>query len=66
MLFVLECNYIKENMPKYNVMLKDDKSYPYIKITIKEKYPRIYITRRKIDDTQNKINILPRKGILKI
>lgn len=47
---VLECNYIKENMPKYNVMLKDDKSYPYIKITIKEKYPRIYITRRKLDD----------------
>lgn len=47
---VLECNYIKENMPKYNVMLKDDKSYPYIKITIREKYPRIYITRRKLDD----------------
>ena len=33
---VLECNYIKEFMPKYNVMLKDDKTYPYIKITIKE------------------------------
>ena len=47
---VLECNYIKENMPKYNVMLKDDKSYPYIKITIRDKYPRIYITRRKLDD----------------
>ena len=47
---VLECNYIKENMPKYNVMLKDDKSYPYIKITTNEKYPRIYITRRKLDD----------------
>lgn len=47
---VLECNYIKENMPKYNVMLKDDKSYPYIKITVQEKYPRIYITRRKLDD----------------
>lgn len=47
---VLECNYIKENMPKYNVMLKDDKSYPYIKITIQEKYPRIYITRRRQDD----------------
>lgn len=47
---VLECNYIKENMPKYNVMLKDDKSYPYIKITIQEKYPRIYITRRRLDD----------------
>lgn len=47
---VLECNYIKANSPKYNVMLKDDKTYPYIKITVKEKYPRIYITRRKIDD----------------
>lgn len=47
---VLECNYIKEFMPKYNVMLKDDKTYPYIKITIKEEYPSIYITRRKIED----------------
>lgn len=47
---VLECNYIKQFMPKYNVMLKDDKTYPYIKITVKEKYPSIYITRRKIDD----------------
>lgn len=46
----LECNYIKEFMPKYNVMLKDDKTYPYIKITVKEKYPSIYITRTKIDD----------------
>ncbi len=47
---VLECNYIKEFMPKYNVMLKDDKTYPYIKITVKEKYPSIYITRNKIED----------------
>ena len=47
---VLECNYIKENMPKYNVMLKDDKTYPYVKITVKDKYPRIFITRKKIDD----------------
>ncbi len=47
---VLECNYIKEFMPKYNVMLKDDKTYPYIKITVKEEYPSIYITRRKVDD----------------
>ena len=47
---VLECNYIKEFMPKYNVMLKDDKTYPYIKITIKDEYPSIYITRRKIED----------------
>lgn len=47
---VLECNYIKEFMPKYNVMLKDDKTYPYIKITVKDKYPSVYITRSKVDD----------------
>lgn len=47
---VLECNYIKQFMPKYNVMLKDDKTYPYIKITIKDKYPSVYITRNKIED----------------
>lgn len=41
----LECNYIKENKPKFNVMLKDDKTYPYIKITIKDKYPLVYVTR---------------------
>jgi len=47
---VLECNYIKEFMPKYNVMLKDDKTYPYIKITIKDKYPSVFITRNKVED----------------
>jgi len=47
---ILECNYIKEFMPKYNVMLKDDKTYPYIKITIKDEYPSIFITRRKVED----------------
>ncbi len=47
---VLECNYIKEHNPKFNVMLKDDKSYPYIKITVKEKYPTISITRNKKQD----------------
>ena len=46
----LECNYIKNHNPKFNVMLKDDKTYPYIKITIKDKYPLIYVTRRKLDD----------------
>lgn len=48
---VLECNYIKENRPKFNVMLKDDKSYPYIKVTIKDKYPTVFITRRKLEDS---------------
>ena len=42
----LECNYIKEHSPKFNVMLKDDKTYPYIKITIKDKYPVIFVTRK--------------------
>lgn len=47
---VLECNYIKENRPKFNVMLKDDKSYPYIKININDKYPTVIVTRRRLQD----------------
>ncbi len=43
---VLECNLIKEHRPKYNTMLKDDKSYPYIKITVNEDYPRIIFARQ--------------------
>ncbi len=42
---VLECNLIKEHRPKYNTMLKDDKTYPYIKVTVSEPYPRIMMTR---------------------
>ncbi len=42
---VLECNLIKKHKPRYNVLLKDDKTYPYIKITINEDFPRIIITR---------------------
>lgn len=44
--FSLECNLIKKHKPKYNILLKDDKSFPYIKIDMKEKYPRIQIVRR--------------------
>ena len=43
---VLECNLIKEHRPKYNTMLKDDKSYPYIKVTVDEEYPRVLFARR--------------------
>ncbi len=43
---ILECNLIKEHRPKYNIRLKDDKRYPYIKITWQEDYPRIIVTRR--------------------
>lgn len=47
---ILECNLIKKNMPKFNVLLKDDKTYPYIKINVKDDYPGVYITRRAIND----------------
>ena len=47
---ILECNLIKKNMPKFNVLLKDDKTYPYIKVNVKADYPDIYITRRVLND----------------
>ncbi len=43
---ILECNLIKEHQPQYNARLKDDKSYPFIKIDVSEDYPQVYITRR--------------------
>lgn len=43
---VLECNLIKEHRPKYNTMLMDDKTYPYIKVTVNETYPRVLFTRQ--------------------
>ena len=39
---VLECNLIKENRPRYNTMLRDDKTYPYIKVTVGEEYPLLW------------------------
>ena len=42
---ILECNLIKKYAPKYNVLLRDDKTYPYIKVTVHEEYPRILKTR---------------------
>jgi len=47
---VLECNLIKEYMPKYNILLKDDKTYPFIKITLNEMYPRISVVRKVVKD----------------
>lgn len=47
---ILECNLIKQHAPYYNIMLKDDKTYPYIKVTIQEDFPRIFITRRMDKD----------------
>lgn len=47
---ILECNLIKKNMPKFNVLLKDDKTYPYIKIDIKSDYPNVFYTRMLKND----------------
>ena len=47
---ILECNLIKKNRPKYNVLLKDDKTYPYIKIDVKSDFPNVIITRRLLND----------------
>ena len=47
---VLECNLIKEHTPKYNTMLRDDKTYPYIKVTTKEAYPRVLFSRQMKKD----------------
>ncbi|MDY3020654.1 MAG: excinuclease ABC subunit UvrC [Oliverpabstia sp.] len=47
---VLECNLIKEHRPKYNTMLKDDKSYPFVKVTVNEEYPRVLFARQMKKD----------------
>jgi len=47
---VLECNLIKEHRPKYNTMLMDDKTYPYIKVTVHEEYPRVLFSRQMKKD----------------
>ena len=47
---ILECNLIKKYRPKYNVLLRDDKTYPYIKVTVNEDYPRVLKVRRVLKD----------------
>jgi excinuclease ABC subunit C len=47
---ILEANLIKEYRPRFNIALRDDKSYPYIKVTLQEPFPRVYVTRRVEDD----------------
>ncbi|MCK9296792.1 MAG: excinuclease ABC subunit UvrC [Desulfobulbaceae bacterium] len=48
--FILEASLIKEHRPKYNVILRDDKNYPLIKVTVNETWPRVMMTRRKMKD----------------
>lgn len=47
---ILECNLIKKHRPRYNILLKDDKSYPFIKVTTTEDFPRVFVTRHVIKD----------------
>lgn len=47
---VLECSLIKQHKPKYNILLKDDKGYPYVRLNVKDPYPRLTVANRVLDD----------------
>lgn len=62
---ILECNLIKKYRPRYNIMLKDDKTYPYLKITLQEAFPRMYMTRRVVKDGAKYYGPYPDVGALR-
>ena len=62
---ILECNLIKKYRPRYNIMLKDDKTYPYLKLTLQEAFPRMYITRKVIKDGARYYGPYPDVGALR-
>ena len=62
---VLECNLIKEHTPKYNTMLRDDKTYPYIRVTVQEDFPRVLFSRQVKKD-KSCVMGMPVKDTIKI
>ncbi len=62
---ILECNLIKKHRPKFNVLLKDDKTYPYIKIDVKSDYPTVIMTRRIQNDGAKYFGPYPNVGAAK-
>ena len=62
---ILECNLIKKYRPKFNVLLKDDKTYPYIKVDIKSDYPNVYMTRKLLNDGAKYFGPYPNVGSAK-
>src|SRR5574344_693292 len=61
---ILECNLIKKYRPRYNISLKDDKTYPYLKITLQEEFPRMFITRKVLRDGAKYYGPYPDAGAL--
>lgn len=62
---ILECNLIKKYKPKYNILLKDDKGYPFIKITLNEDFPRVIIARNKVKDGAKYFGPYPEYSVVK-
>ena len=62
---ILECNLIKEHRPKYNTMLRDDKSYPYIRVTLGEEFPRVLFSRQMKKDKSRYFGPYPSAGAVK-
>ena len=62
---ILECTLIKKHMPFYNILLKDDKTYPYIKVTMNEKYPKMYAVRKKEKDKAKYFGPFSGMGVVK-
>ena len=62
---LLENSLIKKNKPRYNIRLKDDKTYPFIKINLNEEFPRVYITRKYSNDGARYFGPYPSPGLEK-